>query len=347
MKIKFNKMERVAGLFVLIAFGIGIVSLVAVAMQQSWFESKRQFYTEISSAEGVFPGTKVKIAGLKAGRVDQVELSGDRIVVRFSVLSRYAKRLRQDAYISLSRPFIIGEKVIEINEGSASGEPLPAQALIPTKYSFDLTELLDPKVLQPHFESMARFSENLRYLADAFSEKERSEALVQMFDDLRPLLKNANIASIEVKRVSRQLLKDDNLETVMANIATTTNVLNEEMDNVVQISRELPQLTQNSAEVMKNLATLTTHMNQLIPAITEIAPELPRASRRAIEAMDEAVIVLKAFQKSFLLKSAVADVREEEETRQKNRDVKEQADRQPANTPIPSEDLEFFDQEEP
>lgn len=331
MKVKFNKFERVAGMFVGFACIAAIASLALIAVKQSWFESKVTFYTEIEKAEGVFPGTKVKISGLKAGRVENVSLQEDKVVVKIAVLESFSKRIKKDSEIVLSRPFIIGEKIIDITTGSKSSPSLPAGSMIPTNYSFDLTDLMDPRKIQPHLESMSKFSENMKYLLDAFTEESRSKGIVQMFDDLRPLLKNANVASIEVKKISEQLLHKQNLKTVMGNVAVTTTEFNKELDTMLALSRELPQITRNSAEVMKNLAVLTKHMNKLIPAITEIAPELPRASKRAIEAMDEAVIVLKALQKSFLLSGAAEEVKKEE-AKKKSKDPgnKEEGFRFPA-----------------
>ena len=60
----------------------------------------------------------------------------------------------------------------------------------------------------------------------------------------------------------------------------------------------------------------------LAPAFDSVGEELPRASLRALEALDEAVVLLKAMQKTFLLSGKVEDVREEEEKQKK---------RQPAN----------------
>ncbi|MNL48442.1 hypothetical protein D3C87_1713010 [compost metagenome] len=56
------------------------------------------------------------------------------------------------------------------------------------------------------------------------------------------------------------------------------------------------------------------------PAMKEIEPELPGASVRLVEALNETVVVLKAMQKSFFMKSNVKEVLEEE------------AQRLPANT---------------
>ena len=49
--------------------------------------------------------------------------------------------------------------------------------------------------------------------------------------------------------------------------------------------------------------------------VKDIEGDLPRAGRRIVEALDETVVVLKALQKSFILKSAAEEVREEESKR--------------------------------
>jgi phospholipid/cholesterol/gamma-HCH transport system substrate-binding protein len=46
---------------------------------------------------------------------------------------------------------------------------------------------------------------------------------------------------------------------------------------------------------------------------------MPRVAKRLVEALDEAVVVLKAVQKSFLLSGKAEEVREEEAERDKKR----------------------------
>jgi phospholipid/cholesterol/gamma-HCH transport system substrate-binding protein len=53
----------------------------------------------------------------------------------------------------------------------------------------------------------------------------------------------------------------------------------------------------------------------LAPALETVGEDLPQASVRALEALDEAVVLLKAMQKTFLLSGKVEDVRKEEKNR--------------------------------
>ncbi|MFK8138435.1 MAG: MlaD family protein [Bdellovibrionales bacterium] len=313
MKTKFNKFERIAGLFVLSAVVGSLAVMIMVAVQQAWFERKVSYHTTVEKADGIFPGTKVKISGIKVGRVTDVILNEDSIQVELSIRQSFMKKIREDSEISISRPFVIGEKVIEISTGDASLPILTENKYIPTTHSFDLIEMMNPRAIGPHLESLAKLAENMKFIAESFLDEKRSKAFVEMFDELKPLLKNANVATIEIKKISDQMTTNGNLKTVMSNVAFTTSELNKEIEGLMSLTRSLPEMTQDIGVVMKNLSALTEAMNKVIPALTEVAPELPRASRRAIEAMDEAVIVLKAMQKSFMLKSSVEAVREEEE----------------------------------
>jgi phospholipid/cholesterol/gamma-HCH transport system substrate-binding protein len=64
--------------------------------------------------------------------------------------------------------------------------------------------------------------------------------------------------------------------------------------------------------MVKNMSVLTHEMQKLAPAIAAIAPEFPKTSMRAVEALNETVVLLKALQKSFLLRGNVEAVREQE-----------------------------------
>ncbi|MNT88931.1 hypothetical protein D3C72_2295660 [compost metagenome] len=62
----------------------------------------------------------------------------------------------------------------------------------------------------------------------------------------------------------------------------------------------------------QNLAVVTKALG---PAVKAVEPELPGASLRLMEALNETVVVLKAMQKSFFMKSNVQEVHDEEASR--------------------------------
>src|ERR1035437_4222845 len=114
MKIRFNKFEKVAGLFVGIALMCCIVGMAGIAVKQGWFSRKVRFITELESADGVHAGTVVQIAGLRVGSVTEVDLQlNDKVLVQFEVLEKFKSKVRTDSHVQMFRPFVLADKVLE------------------------------------------------------------------------------------------------------------------------------------------------------------------------------------------------------------------------------------------
>ncbi|MCB0420804.1 MAG: MCE family protein [Bdellovibrionales bacterium] len=298
MKIKFNKFERVAGVFVLMAIIGSLVATIGIAIKKGWFQKKIAYMTNLESADGLHSGTRVQVAGLRAGSVEEVELiSANEVRVKFYVFERFQKRIKKDSELSVIRPFIIGEKVLEVSVGSEAEEPLPQHSVIASKPVVDIMDLVSGKKLAPFLTSLEGILENMKTLASAFSDPRRTDAVITMFDQMNPLLENLNKMSVQVSKMSWYLNK----------------VMPEAVKSAPEVANQMNRL-------VENLNVLTEELN---PALKEVGPKLPYASLRALEALDEAVVVLKALQKSFLLSGKVEDVREEEAKQNKRRPASE------------------------
>jgi phospholipid/cholesterol/gamma-HCH transport system substrate-binding protein len=310
VKIKFNQYERVAGIFVLSAM-VGAVALsFAVALKRGWFESKISFETDFTSAEGIHAGTSVQMSGLKAGSVTEVDLqANNQVHVHFEVSSRFAALLRADSRVHLMRPFIIGDKILDVTVGAEKGEPLKEGTLLASEDSMDLMDLLSGRKLGPYLSTLDKMTENLKFVAEAFLDPARSHALIQIFDEMSPLLKNVNSMSREVGTLLHDVNHKQGLAITIQNLAAITGELNQALP---AIREQAPGTAKDVVQLAHNLAVLTEEMQKVLPVVSEMAPEFPRASRRALEALDETVVTLKALQKSFLLRGSVHDVREEE-----------------------------------
>lgn len=325
MKTKFNKFERVAGLFVMGAAGGALFALFGIAAQRGWFDAKETFRTTLKSAEGVRVGTQVVMAGLRAGSVTRVEFQKDNeIRVEFQIGEKFVSRVRADSVAHVVRPFIIGEKVLELTVGSEAAQRVIAGDSIPSEPTADIMDLVSGRALAPYLATMSRMMENLRYVAEAFLDKERSRALVKAFDELGPLLRNSNKLLAETRSIVEHANRKQQIATMLDGLAEVTA----ELRKAIPSAREQgPELARDLGVIARNMAVMTEELQKAMPVVHEMAPELPRASRRALEALDETVVTLKALQKSFLLRGSAREVREEELAKAK---AKSDADRRPA-----------------
>jgi phospholipid/cholesterol/gamma-HCH transport system substrate-binding protein len=310
MNIKFNKFERVAGLFVLLAIVGSIVTALSVAIKQGWFENKFKYQTVFESAEGIHSGTTVQMAGLRAGSVEDIELLGDnKIKVTFYVIGKFQNRIRSDSKALLVRPFIIGDRVLEVTVGSDEGTLIAENAIIPSEETLDLMTLMSGKKLGNSLENLSGMLENVQYLMETFLDKNRTQSMVRIFDQLDPFLGNMNTMSTEVTKLSKQLTYDQNLKKTLAQ----TVILTREVNNILpELNRQNPELAKNLAELTSSLSQMTKDFKTVTGMLKDYGPEIPTVARRALEALDEATVLMKAMQKNFFLRSSVQEVHEEE-----------------------------------
>jgi phospholipid/cholesterol/gamma-HCH transport system substrate-binding protein len=317
MKVKFNKFERVAGLFVMSAIVGSLVVLVGVAVKRGWFEPKVDLETTFASAEGIHAGTTVQMSGLRAGSVESVDLkSNNEIRVQIRISKKFFERVHQDSVVRVMRPFVIGEKVLDISVGSEESPQVTELAMLKSEESGDLMDLISGRKLGQYLSMMDKLGENLKVVAEAFLDPQRSKDLVQILDEVRPLVVNASSLTKE----ANTLLKSANKGQRLAKTLDNLSVLSEEMARVLpQFTKDSPDLAKDLTKIAHNTASLTEELAKLTPLMNQMAPELPRVSKRTIELLDETVVTLKAMQKSWLLSGKVKDVREEESKRDQER----------------------------
>jgi phospholipid/cholesterol/gamma-HCH transport system substrate-binding protein len=324
MKINFSRIERVAGLFVIGAFLGVVVSLVTVAVKQGWFEPRSHYTTEFKEAEGIHAGTMVQVSGLHAGAVDDVELTSENhILVHFYVLGKFTEKVRTGSEVSLIRPFIIGERVLDVAPGDAKTAVLADGSRLPSLASSDLMSILTGRNVGQYLETFSTMLAKIQEIAKTVFANDKNNQISDSILTMEALVKNLNLMSIEVVKLTKQLNKDEKLSNVVGNLAVTTSEINALLP---EFKQHAPTLVKDVNTLVSNLTEITTQFRVLVPALAEIGPELPRVSKRAVEALDEAVVLMKALQKSYFVRSGAKEVREEEAAR----DKASEKDRKPA-----------------
>lgn len=310
MIVKFNKFERVAGLFVLFAIVGCVLMAFSVAVKQGWFENKVKYESIFNNADGVHAGTTVLIAGLRAGSVDEVELLGNnKIRVTYYVFGKFQDRIRDDSKAQLVRPFVIGDRVLEISVGSHDAKVVVDGGLIDSEETLDLMTLLSGKRLGTSLEKMSQMLGNLQFLMESFLDRDRTKSMLNIFDKLDPLMGNLSNMSEEVIKLSRQLTYKENLKKTI----TQTAILTKELNVILpELNRRNPELAKNLAQLTGSLAQMTEDFKSVTTMMKNYGPEIPTVAKRALEALDEATVLMKALQKNFFLRGSVEEVTQEE-----------------------------------
>jgi phospholipid/cholesterol/gamma-HCH transport system substrate-binding protein len=118
------------------------------------FGGKTRYAATFSDVTGLLPGNDIRIAGVRVGSVEGIELQGRNLAkVEFTLDSE--REVPESAIARLRYRNLVGERYIAITEGPGSAEPLEEGATIPlsqTRNALDLTVLFNG--FRPLFQAL-------------------------------------------------------------------------------------------------------------------------------------------------------------------------------------------------
>jgi phospholipid/cholesterol/gamma-HCH transport system substrate-binding protein len=133
------------GVVVLLGLGLATAGLCAVG-SRSWFRGD-SFHVRagFKGIQGVELGTRVRVQGIDAGEVIALEpptSPGGDVVVRMRIDGGMRALIRADASVQIVSEGLIGGKAVEITPGTAAAEPVQDNALLASRPSTELADVL-------------------------------------------------------------------------------------------------------------------------------------------------------------------------------------------------------------
>jgi phospholipid/cholesterol/gamma-HCH transport system substrate-binding protein len=233
MKYKFNPFERAVGLFLSFAFFGSVAIGVGIAVKKNWFEDKVSFITYVDSASNIRPGSSVFMAGLKVGRIDNIELDvTKKVKIQFHVLKKFQNSLTKGSKVHFIRPFIIGDKVLSITPGEDRGELLAEGSSISNESSMDLMEIVSHGKIESMITKVDRILGNVDGLTSQINDNKK----------LQQTIDNMAFASNELRKVLPLVSKNSShINTSLENLATLTTGLKEMQPVLMDLAKKLPE----------------------------------------------------------------------------------------------------------
>jgi|GEM_PF-1090304 len=270
-----------------ITFGLGFFALVVggAGFRQGWFAAHEKFFVRFDSGEGIFVGTPVSIAGLKAGQVSKVELDEtNRVTVEIRVQSKFAERLHEDSKAQLGRPFIIGERMISVIPGSVTKPLLKPGAEMHGEQLMEITDMLSGGKLAPYFDTFTKLLDQLKIVIDGDGTP-NAVALPELYKQAYKTLRAIEVAGKDLSVIKTDFVLSPDTRKIVRDLAKGSGSFE---GVLVGAEKTLPEFGRLSGE-------LTTMM--------------PRLS----DALGEMTFTLQAMQRSFVLSGGVARLKEEQD----------------------------------
>lgn len=205
--------ELRVGLLVVVSIVVLILLLLNASGDFAIFAQQIPLRARFASADGLRPGSEVRLAGVRIGKVDEVSLlpptdtpTDPRVLVQFSVNSTIDGRpaselIRTDSTAQLGSPSLLGaDKIINITPGTSLGQPVTPNYELSATTAGGMADLTASG--QELVDRLERLTVEVTDIARKINE---GEGTIGRFINDEAFYNNLNATLRDVQDITRQL----------------------------------------------------------------------------------------------------------------------------------------------
>jgi virulence factor Mce-like protein len=257
-------MRRIATILVVLASGAA--ALLATGAGNGGGPEKPTYWVELDNAFGLIEGADVKVAGVRAGAIEAMELDQDtlRAKVRIRIDEAGFGDLRTDVFCETKPQSLIGEYFVDCKPGSAPEKLLPG-ATIPVRQTASTipADLIQDIMRRPYRQ---RFSILISELGGALAG--RGEDLNETIRRLNPALREVDKV-LAILAQERFVIRDlyEHADTIMHEAAGKRRSISRYVEEVRDTAAAYAS---RSDDVRAQFQRLPTFLRELRPTLAAL-----------------------------------------------------------------------------
>ncbi|EGD40889.1 virulence factor Mce family protein [Nocardioidaceae bacterium Broad-1] len=237
------------------------------------------YYANFSEAGGLKTGDEVRVAGVRVGKVDSIELDGNQVKVGFKI--REKVNFGENSGAGVRVKTLLGDMFLEL-QPAGEGQ-MKAGATIPV----DRTE--SPYDVVQAFEGLADTSANI-------DKDQLAAALTTLADLTRSTPEEFQAALTGVSDLSRNLAaKDERIDSLLTQLDRVTKVLDERDEDLIALMNDANQLFAALVERREAVHNLLLSTQQLSKELSQLVDDSRADLKPALESLD---VILDVFTKN-------------------------------------------------
>jgi phospholipid/cholesterol/gamma-HCH transport system substrate-binding protein len=297
MELKFSRMDRVVGVFIILIVILMVGSVVLLGRGKDWFRPTVTYYVQFKENYNLSPGSPVKLFKAEIGKVKDVTLVGDAVRVRLSIFEEYHTRFRQDSVATVESPTFVGSEYVAVRPGKPESPLIEPGGTIKSEEKRTISEILAEYEVE---ETAKKLTETIRNLADIIDElRDPAGPLFASLNSIEKNLKNLETVTTGLKEgegTAGQLLRSDEL-------INRVNTSMERLDNVLKdIEGATPEVTANLRESMEKIREITANLEKGSREVPAVIRTTKRGIQEIRDGVDEINRVVKALEKVPLVR---------------------------------------------
>lgn len=253
---KKNFDEFKVGLFVFIAVLVVLLSIFW-AKGFSVGLDMQEYSVYFPKVSGINEGDMVSVNGVRKGKIDKIELTGDSVKVMFSIEKNIKLKKDYDIYVAATE--LTGGKVLYIEPGKSTADVDPSQPLRGNPGA-DFASLMN---------SFADITTDVKSLIGEF--KKSTENLNSVILNVNDIVGDGNLKGNIRTTMSNLATSSQNLNLLLTDSKNGLNRITSKLENTVGNVDNV--VTENGTELkntLQDIQTLTTSVDTLVSNLNTV-----------------------------------------------------------------------------
>ena len=134
------------GIFVAGGFALFTLGIFLIGNQHKAFARHFEVYTEFANLDGLAKGTKVRVSGMDAGEIVDIEVP-TQPTSKFRLKLRIEQRLhplvRTDSVVTIATEGVVGDKFLLVHQGGPNTSEAGPSMTLPSKEPLEISDLME------------------------------------------------------------------------------------------------------------------------------------------------------------------------------------------------------------
>lgn len=236
-----------------------------------------QYHAEFTDAAGLHTGSEVQVSGIRVGRVSDITIGKERVIVHFDVKGREIGRLTR---ASVEVKSLLGDKFLNV-KSAGSGE-LPSGSTIPlarTDTSYDIVGTLSQLTTQTEDTDKANLKEAL-------------DTLSETLDTASPEIKGSFTG---LARLSETIAtRDEEIDSLLRHSRNVTALLDERKGDLVTLLDRADLVFDELENRKEAIHTLLVSTKQLAVQLEGLVEDNREQLRPTLDSLRSLLVFLNA-----------------------------------------------------
>lgn len=240
---------------------LAVASLISVAYMslkitsnQSGFGDYTRYRTIIKDATGIFPKTPIRVAGINAGRITDIELAGNSALIKFEIRTKV--NIPEDSFLRIKSVGFLGDKYIDIALGSAN-KRLKEGSLLISKESASIE-----RIVEEGTELISEMKDIVKSVRMSLVPKDGTSSIADIMGEVKDIVSNTKMVTASLKNSISG--NEKKINDIINSIQNMSKALEEELDSTSDESArsKLRKILSNTEELSSNLLQISNNIRQ-------------------------------------------------------------------------------------